>query len=129
MKGSYIIVIFLPIDKIIEIGALGELSFPSGFYNYIGSAMGNASTSLENRIKRHISPPEDKKIHWHIDYLLKDQECLIKRIYIIPSQQRLECFLAREIQEVSDSSVTNFGSSDCECESHLLYFEECRSFM
>ncbi len=129
MKGSYIIVIFLNVNSLIEIGALGELSFPSGFYYYIGSAMGNTSTSLENRIKRHISLPENKKIHWHIDYLLKDQECSIECIYIIPSQQRLECFLAREIQEASDSSITNFGSSDCECKSHLLYFEEYRSFM
>ena len=129
MKGSYIIVIFLPINKIIEIGALGELSFPSGFYYYVGSAMGNTSTSLENRLKRHVSGSENKKIHWHIDYLLKDQECYIERIYIIPSQQRLECFLVGEILEASDSSITNFGSSDCECKSHLLYFEEYRSFM
>lgn len=129
MKGSYIIVIFLPIDNIIEIGALGEISFPSGFYYYIGSAMGNTSTSLENRIKRHISLPENKKIHWHIDYLLKDQECFIERIYIIPSKQRLECVFAREIQEVSDNFIKNFGSSDCECKSHLLYFKERRSFI
>ena len=129
MKGSYIVAIFLPINRIIEIGALGELSFPSGFYYYVGSAMGNTSTSLENRLKRHVSGSENKQIHWHIDYLLNDQECFIERIYIIPSQQRLECVLAREIQEVSDNSIKNFGSSDCECKSHLLYFEEYRSFM
>ena len=129
MKGSYIIVIFLPNSKSVEIGALGELFFPSGFYYYIGSAMGTTSTSLENRINRHISLPGNKKIHWHIDYLLKDHECIIKRIYIIPSQQKLECVFAREIQKVSDKSIKDFGSSDCECKSHLLYFEEIRHFI
>ncbi len=129
MKGSYIIVIFLPTYRKIRIGALGKIPFPPGYYFYTGSAMGKGSSSLERRIKRHISLPENKQIHWHIDYLLEDQECLIERIYIIPSQLRLECVFAREIQEVSDNSIKNFGSSDCLCKSHLLYFKKFRSFL
>ena len=129
MKGSYIIVIFFPIHSIVKIGALGELSFPPGFYFYVGSAMGNGSTSLEKRIKRHISSSENKKTHWHIDYLLNDQKSFLERIYILPSKQRLECVLAREIMNVSDNFIKNFGSSDCDCRSHLLYFEKFRSFL
>lgn len=129
MKGSYIIVISLPTYRKIRIGALGKIPFRPGYYFYIGSAMGKGSSSLEGRIKRHISLPENKQIHWHIDYLLTDQECLIECIYIIPSQHRLECVLAREIQEVSDNSIKNFGSSDCLCKSHLLYFKNFRSFL
>ena len=129
MKGSYIIVIFLPTHRKIRIGALGKILFRLGYYFYTGSAMGKGSSSLEKRIARHISLPENKKIHWHIDYLLKDQECLIERIYLIPSQHRLECVLAREIHEVSDNSIENFGSSDCLCKSHLLYFKKFRSFL
>lgn len=123
MKGSYIIIIFLPNHSIDKIGSLGDLSFPPGFYFYVGSAMGNGSTSLENRIKRHISSSENKKTHWHVDYLLNDQNSFLERIYIIPSKQRLECVIAREILEVSDNYIKNFGSSDCPCRSHLLYFE------
>ena len=115
MKGSYIIVIFHSVHSIVKIGALGELSLPPGFYFYVGSAMGNGSTSLEKRIKRHISSSENKKTHWHIDYLLNDQNSSLECIYILPSKQRLECVIAREILEVSDNlmDLKKFSQSRC----------------
>ena len=50
------------------IGALGECSFPKGDYIYTGSAMKN----LKSRIARHRR--KDKKLRWHIDYLLNHPE-------------------------------------------------------
>jgi len=130
MKGSYILVIFLSKKVKIEIGALGALSFFKGYYLYVGSAMGNnGSTTLENRVKRHLSDSANKKLHWHIDYLLYDENFLIIKLYIVPSLMRLECVIARDIQEVSDSFIKNFGSTDCSCKSHLFYFKEFRKFM
>ena len=80
MKGSYILVIFLSKKVEIEIGALGVLSFSKGYYLYVGSAMGNVgSTTLENRVKRHLSDSANKKIHWHIDFLLNDDSFLINK--------------------------------------------------
>ncbi len=125
MKGSYILVVQL--QKAIEllIGALGKIKFKQGFYFYIGSAMGNSgSTTLINRVKRHLSPSETKKTHWHIDYLLDKKYTSIICVYLIPSLQNLECLIAHEILNRADSFISKFGSSDCHCESHLFYFED-----
>jgi len=113
----------------INVGALGDLLFEKGYYLYIGSAMGHSgSSTLLNRVKRHISPSSHKKVHWHIDYLLKNTNNLITLIYLIPSSQRLECEIARAISIISESSIKNFGSSDCDCDSHLFYFKKFSSF-
>ena len=130
MKGSYILVLFLSKKVKIEIGALGALPFSKGYYLYVGSAMANiGSTTLENRVKRHLTDSANKKIHWHIDYLLNEEFFLITKLYIVPSLMRLECVIARDIKEISDSFIKNFGSTDCSCKSHLFYFKELRKFM
>ena len=125
MKGSYILYIFLPNETGIRIGSLGLLTFPKGYYLYVGSAMGsNSSTSLENRVKRHISESQSKKLFWHIDYFLASKKSSLIKIYLIPSLIRLECVLAGEISLNCDNYIKSFGSSDCFCSSHLLYFKD-----
>ena len=125
MKGTYIIVIHLQENSKITIGSLGKLNFIKGFYLYFGSAMGDkGSTTLENRVKRHISKPKEKRIFWHIDYLLANKNCAITLIYLIPSLSRLECIISEEVSKASDNHVRGFGSSDCNCLSHLYYFQE-----
>lgn len=123
MKGTYILIIFIPEDIKILVGSLGTVAFKKGYYFYVGSAMGvSGAATLINRVKRHLLPPEKKKTHWHIDYLLQKTSLLI-RIYLIPSSQRLECIFAQELLNISDDFIENFGSSDCNCKSHLLYFK------
>ncbi len=125
MKGSYILVVFIQKNIDLIIGALGKIKFIKGFYLYIGSAMGNSgSTTLINRVRRHISPSESKKIHWHIDYLLTNKYTSVCCIYLIPSLQNLECLIANELLNVSDGYINKFGSSDCLCKSHLVYFKD-----
>lgn len=122
MKGSYILVTYLPESVEINIGALGKLLFNDGFYLYVGSAMGNSgSASLVNRVRRHVLPSNKKKLHWHIDYLLNYENTNIVKIYIIPSHQRLECMIARELTVLVDNFLKGFGSSDCNCKSHLFF--------
>ena len=48
----------------IAVGKLGEIEFAAGEYVYTGSAMGG----LRARLARHCR--FEKKLHWHIDYLL-----------------------------------------------------------
>ena len=128
MKGSYILVVSIHKNIEIIIGALGKIEFKEGFYLYVGSAMGNSgSTTLISRVKRHISPSVNKKIHWHIDYLLKNTHTSIYCIYLIPSLQKIECFIANELLRISDGHINKFGSSDCLCKSHLLYFKDFKS--
>ena len=130
MKGSYILVIYIPEKVIIYIGSLGELTFNQGFYLYIGSAMGNfGSSTLVNRVKRHLQPSENKKTHWHIDYLLNQKRNIISQLYLIPSLERLECIIAKDLlQRYADNHIKDFGSSDCNCKSHLFYFKEFKEF-
>ena len=124
MKGTYILVTYLPDAVEISIGALGKLLFNDGFYFYIGSAMGNSgSASLVNRVRRHVLPSNKKKFHWHIDYLLNYKKTIVVKIYIIPSHQRLECMIARELMSLADNFLKGFGSSDCKCRSHLFFFK------
>ena len=129
MKGTYILILELEEEKEIRIGALGELPFKKGFYIYVGSAMGEkGSTTLENRVRRHLRTSDKKKKHWHIDYLLADKKASIIRVLICPSLIKLECLLANEIKSNAESYIKNFGSSDCNCQSHLFYFKDLPSY-
>lgn len=112
MKGTYILILEVPNDIKIPIGRLGKIKFQKGFYAYIGSAL----SSLEERIKRHLR--KDKRIYWHIDYLLKKAK--IKKIICMKSDKREECKIARKLEN-NFHSVKNFGSSDCSCRSHLFF--------
>ncbi len=98
----------------IKIGKLGRLDFKKGYYVYVGSAM----NGLESRLKRHLS--NKKKMHWHVDYLLKKSE--ITDIIYNESEKKIECELSQYISSKT-SNIEGFGCSDCECDSHLYYFK------
>lgn len=115
-KGTYCLIINKKKNSIIKIGAIGEIDFEKGYYIYIGSAM----NSLIPRIKRHLS--ENKKIHWHIDYLLKDKNTEIDEVIFNLSNKKIECELVNSISK-EGIEIDNFGCSDCECKSHLIYFK------
>ena len=118
MKGSYILVLIVPEQVSLTIGALGKITFPKGYYAYIGSAM----NSLEKRIHRHLS--KKKKLHWHIDYLLKCAK--VDRVLIRVSTKREECFLAKHVS-LKGTPVPGFGCSDCHCDSHLFRIKNPQS--
>lgn len=85
MKGCYCLIIKLNQNSRIKIGKkLGFIQFEKGYYVYVGSAM----NSLESRLKRHLS--NDKKLHWHVDYLLKDDNSKILDI-IYNIDKKVEC--------------------------------------
>ena len=115
--GIYHLIIFLSEDKIIKIGKFGTFHFLKGFYVYTGSAMGG----VESRLARHCR--KNKRLHWHIDYLLLHSEII--KIIIYPTRERLECELNQKILSLPDCKILimGFGSSDCNCISHLAYFQ------
>ena len=96
-------------------GRLGCVSFPRATYAYVGLAM----NGLRARLAHHLRG--EKKLHWHIDYLLKEAE--VEEIIICQSEERVECSLSqalsRKLQYVPD-----LGSSDCKCWSHLYFTRE-----
>lgn len=117
MKGTYCLIIGVTRPTTIKVGSLGEIRFEKGFYIYVGSAL----NSLEGRVKRHLS--SDKKIHWHIDYLLLHPHTQIEEVIFSVGEQKIECSLANLISKGS-SPVPRFGCSDCQCNSHLFYISE-----
>ena len=73
----------------IQIGKLGKFTFPRGHYIYTGSAKKN----IDERIKRHQSNSPDKKLHWHIDYLLYDKK---SKIIEVSKFDKEECILNQQ---------------------------------
>jgi len=112
MKGSYLLIIKL--DEGREVKTKGRVfRLRPGYYVYVGSAM----NSLERRVARHFR--KDKKLHWHIDFLLKDAELL--RAYLIPSDKRLEEKLSLEVSKRGEP-VPGFGASDIKVGTNLYFF-------
>lgn len=114
-KGTYILVIKLNENKLLSPGKLPPTTFHKGLYFYVG----RAKKGLSARLERHLR--KNKKLFWHIDYLLQKAE--IKEIWI-----KLgffdECQIAAQIKNFFKESFfpsNKFGSSDCHCPSHLVY--------
>ena len=114
--GTYALVIYLPNAQTIRVGKLGAFKFSRGYYLYIGSAMNGLTT----RIVRHMS--DDKIKHWHIDYLL--EHALVKQLWTHQGDERFECLWAQAALALPKARIVvpHFGSSDCNCATHLVYF-------
>lgn len=113
--------LIIQVDKKVDVnvGALGKLTFEKGLYAYVGSAQAN----LEQRIKRHLG--KEKRLFWHIDYLLNDSATRIVKVLYKQADRIEECELAEVIGERGEP-VDGFGCSDCSCKSHLFRIEDYR---
>ena len=71
------------------------------------------------RVARHCRC--DKKLFWHIDYLLAHAQ--VVDLFYHVSGQPLECVWADALRHVSGARVVapGFGASDCRCSSHLVF--------
>jgi len=118
--GCYSLVIKLPHARTLRVGKLGAAVFPKGTYIYTGSAM----NGLAARLRRHSS--RNKKLHWHIDYLLALSEARIERVLVYPPGRNQECRQNQRIGAEPGATLLlkQFGASDCKsgCASHLFYF-------
>ena len=104
--------LFIKVEKpqIITVGRFGSFTFIPGNYIYSGSARKN----LLARVNRHLR--KEKKLRWHIDYLLNAPTVEIVKVIISTIS---EC----ELVAASGGNilVPGFGASDCRsgCGSHL----------
>ncbi|HUT69940.1 MAG TPA: GIY-YIG nuclease family protein [Desulfatiglandales bacterium] len=112
-RGSYLLVLGLDRDKLVQVGQLGTMLFQKGYYIYVGSAM----TNLTARIERHRRTR--KKEHWHIDYLTHAADSILS--LPIRSSRREECSIAESFSSILAHGPAGFGSSDCACETHLFW--------
>ena len=115
-------VLFIKLYKNIQIivGSLGKMNFKKGIYLYVGSAKKN----FKSRINRHLL--KNKRIFWHIDYLLSSKNAIIKEIWI--TDKIKECNIAKLINKMGYNSIKSFGSSDCKCFSHLFFIDKIKEF-
>ena len=124
IAGTYILVLKSDRERTITIGKLGKYLFPPGFYAYAGSAFGPGG--LKSRIGRHMK--KTKKCRWHIDYL---RACIDPyEVWFDHHQEKQECVWLRLLCSLEGARVPceGFGSSDCSCPSHLVYFKNKPSF-
>ncbi len=114
--GVYHLVLRLAKPTVLRVGRVGRFAFPDGYYVYTGSAM----NGLEQRLARHRR--QRKKVRWHIDYLLRRAELI--EVVPIATRRKMECARNRRILSLPGAEVVapRFGSSDCRCSTHLVYF-------
>ena len=114
--GTYALVIPLGAELHLPVGKMGISILPAGYYVYAGSALGG----LSGRLRHHLR--SEKKLHWHIDYLL--QQAPVEEIWYSPGPDKIECRWNAILQALPCAipAISGFGSSDCSCSSHLTRF-------
>ena len=113
--GTYALILQSHCSKSIAIGKWGTLKVKPGLYIYVGSAFGPGG--VRARVLRHWR--KTRATHWHIDYLrgCVDPVCA----WHCYGPRALEHQLAAAISALDGvSPVDGFGSSDCQCISHLF---------
>lgn len=107
---TYQIYFHLRYSSLITVGRLGAFEFEGGDYVYTGSAVRNIAA----RVRRHLR--KEKKLKWHIDYLLTNSDARIKKVLLSTLS---ECQLNKNT--AGHIVIPGFGASDCKshCVSHL----------
>ena len=115
--GVYALLLALDSEQVISVGRRGSFQFPAGFYMYVGSAEGPGG--LAARLGRHCR--QEKRLHWHIDYLLPLVR--VEEIWALVTPEPAECVWAAAARRLPGASIParGFGSSDCRCEAHLVH--------
>jgi Uri superfamily endonuclease len=114
--GTYVLLIRLDRAAQLDVGRLGRVPFPVGWYAYVGSALGG----LGARLRRHART--EKQPHWHVDALRAAG--VLAAIAVRLGPDRRECETAAVVAALPGGTtpVPRFGSSDCRCRAHLVHF-------
>jgi len=121
-EGVYLLRVRVKPEETIDIGSLARRKV-KGEYLYVGSAHGSGGFK---RVSRHLEVAAGRRSggHWHIDHLVEAGE--VVETWLIPSEEDLECELAGILGKLFEQPIESFGSSDCNCYSHLFKFEPSR---
>ena len=90
-----------------------------GCYVYVGSAFGPGGLAARIGHHRQIAV----RPHWHIDYLRA--ACAVEEVWSTTDAARREHVWAKAVGRLpgAGTPLRGFGASDCECETHLFWFE------
>ncbi|MEA3441468.1 MAG: GIY-YIG nuclease family protein [Chloroflexota bacterium] len=131
--GIYALLLALPEACSLQIGKIGDATFPAGSYIYLGSALGPGG--IHARLGRHISGSTSHP-YWHIDYLrpfstvigacylvVEDAACINEQ-FMLQQTIPIECRWSQAAASLprADIPLPGFGSSDCHsgCAAHLV---------
>jgi Uri superfamily endonuclease len=128
IPGTYAVILHLEDSRRLQVGRLGDFSFPPGLYVYFGSAHGPGG--LRARLGRHLKGGDT--LHWHVDYLLPVCSLVGLAYRVEPERNATERGVPGEclwssrlaLQGGAQIPAPRFGASDCQsgCPAHLLGF-------
>ena len=114
--GTYLLVLACERVAQISIGRLGVMATRPGYYLYVGSAFGpgGVRARIGHHARRAVHP------HWHLDYLRTEAD-VVDAWCVFDAHREHEW--ARVLMKNKDSALAlnGFGSSDCDCPTHLFY--------
>jgi len=115
-RGSYIVLLHLARNRRIRTGDPGMISFPKGFYCYVGSAPDDLSkrAAYHQRKRRTLVAP--------IDHLR--EQAVVTAVLPVRAGRDLACSIADALRTIAAWSIPGFGSTDCSCDSHLFGMAE-----
>jgi len=116
--GTYALLLRSAASGRVALGRHGVLAVRCGWYVYVGSARGPGG--LRARLAHHLRPARHP--HWHIDYLR--QLAAVQEIWVSYEQRADEHSWARVFGAAEGGLIPadGFGSSDCDCRTHLFFF-------
>lgn len=116
--GTYLLWMQLDTSLRVRVGGLGPVGFPAGNYGYVGSAFGPGGIAA--RLGRHLRL--NKSQRWHVDYL--SGAAKPRAVWVSYDEARYEHRWAATLAALPGARVpvAGFGSSDCGCPTHLVWF-------
>ena len=116
--GTYALMLASQSTGMVCIGRLGTLTLKTGCYVYVGSAFGPGGLAARIQHHQRIST----RPHWHIDFLRA--VCDLVEVWFTTEAARREHSWANAVARMPGAGlpVPGFGSSDCQCETHLFCF-------
>ncbi len=117
VHGTYLLLLECNINAVLSIGKLGKMNTETGYYLYVGSAFGPGG--IHARVGHHQQIAS--RPHWHIDYFHTVVE-LVDTWCVHGSRCEHDWAHSLEHSETASVPLKGFGSSDCNCVTHLFYF-------
>jgi Uri superfamily endonuclease len=118
--GTYALILACATEQHLPIGKLGAIDLQPGYLVYVGSAFGPGG--LAARLSHHHRPVI--RPHWHIDYLRP--ATVLDEVWLTYDPTSREHQWADLIARIKQASIPlpGFGSTDCSCRSHLMFFRD-----
>jgi Uri superfamily endonuclease len=117
-RGTYALMFRSEATLHADVGRLGAVVLPAGFWIYVGSAFGPGG--LRARLAHHLRA--SPRPHWHLDYIKQGLLPLEAWTTLDPVRREHAWAQALSGMQAASRPVIGFGASDCSCRTHLIHF-------